>query len=206
MKRLFTFVICAVFVLASCSRVENEGRTSNVSTEEMTIYSDSMFILDEKERNKFIKLYEEALKVYRWFNYSTMELNYERPFISDKEEYEHLYEIKDNALSTMNELRNYVSNYFSKELVDELLDNQQLYTEVDGKLYGRAADRGSDITKGEREVYKLIKIDEQNYVFRVEVDIVDPENRMNVIGLHIVDYPITVVNNNYVFTQFEDIR
>ena len=208
MKNLLVYVLCTVFLLVGCQGVEKvvEDKGVDTSSEEITIYSDSMFLTNEQEISKFIELYEDALKVYRWFNYSTMELDYERPIQSNQAEHQHLYEIKDNTFSTMNDLRNYVSNYFSKELVDELMENQQLYKEIDGKLYGTAADRGSDITKGDREVYKVIKLDEQKYMFRVEVDVVHPENRLNVIEIEVVDFPMEKINDNYVFTEFKAIR
>lgn len=208
MKKL-VIVLSSLFLLLVGCQQEMEPKkklTIYEASTEPTIYPDEQFISDEKEKEFFISLYQGALQSYEWFTFSTMEVDMERPLVSSLQENQGFFAVKDKKFSTMQDLKDYLSKFFTSMMVEDLLNSTDLYKEFEQQLYAVTADRGSNLSKGNREIIKLIKQDETNYILRLEQDIVDTENRNNVIGIEIIDYPLTKMNDQWLFSGFTNPR
>lgn len=208
MKKLVVVLSSLFLFLVGCQQeIEPKKKlTMYESSTELTIYPDEQFITDEKEKEFFISLYQGALQSYEWFTFSTMEVDMERPLVSSLQENQGFYAVKDKNFRTMENLKDHLSKFFTSTMVEDLLDSTNLYKEFEQQLYAVTADRGSNLSIGEREAFYLIKQDDLNFILRLEQDIVDTENRNNVIGLEVIDYPLTYHNGQWLFTEFTNSR
>lgn len=206
MKKLV--VLISSLFLAGCQQESEPKKELTIyeSTSDIVIYPDDQFILDENEKEYFIHLYKEALKSYQWFTFSTMDVDMSHPLVSDRQEDQGYFAVRGEKFSNMADLKNYLSQLFIPSIVDNLLNNTDLYKEVNGQLYAITADRGSNLSKGDGQEIKVIKKDENHYILRLELDLVDVENRMNLVGIEIIDYPLAKTNEQWLFTEFTNPR
>jgi len=169
-KRWLYIMICLLLssvVLAAlgCGGPKSGGELPYNGKEEELILTDSpMDVIDP------------AMEAFGWVELGTMSYDFGDERIEDGNYY---YLVDNEYFSTMEEMRAYLSTLFSDELVEDLIFRGS-YREFDGKLYGMAAARGSDIyiaevtyarteMTDEREVYEatvcyydedLVNIDE----------------------------------------------
>ncbi len=102
------------------------------------------------DEQKVLAAYFRANKLYGFFDMCTMPLDY-----SEEKEGENglpYNRVSYGGLESMQDLENLLLEVFTPECAGEILaSHSELYCEFDGKLYGLAAARGSDITLGKAE-------------------------------------------------------
>ena len=139
--------------------------------------------------------YDKATEALSWFYMWTIQVVVEDAVTlkvdlgSGAMDYEY-YKVDYPSIKTLSDLKAYLSQLFSDDMVTELMKNQR-FQEVDGVLYTLMADRGSDLSRG-ISYYGAHKIDNEHYNFDVLVEIIniDQEPYGNVIGHEYVSFPL----------------
>lgn len=116
--------------------------------------------------------------------------------------------VSRSDLNNMDELRGYLKQLFSDEIVDPLLSTG-CFIETENGLYALPAGRGSDVTKG-GVVLSVVRPPETpaQCLVRVEVELLswpDGAGEPTVTGTQIYQFPYQKVGDKWVFTQFEAI-
>ena len=87
--------------------------------------------------------YQTAAAAYDWFDLITMQLDSTDTKMVGEAVYNR---VNQPGISSMAELKAYLNTLFAPELTESLLaDSQDHYRDIDGVLYARSADRGTDI-------------------------------------------------------------
>lgn len=174
MKKLITMLLATslLLTLAACGKGEVPGaytddpayfsdETENTveepdeSTAEETVSEDVSFT----ECDPVADFYEAQKQ---WFLFdSGMQCDYEDKKQGEIAGYEaDFFRVTDDGIGTLDDLKNYLSQYVEESYVEELVNTCDMYTEFDGALYACPAGRGDDLTIGwvefETESDKLI--------------------------------------------------
>ena len=161
-KMTVTIIITVMLfaLLASCSGKELPGQPPK----------------DEAERLEFLtQRYERAEQVYSWFDICTL------PALPNTVELDgeiwNEIDVSDPSLgfTDYEGLTALVNSLFSPEVAGRLLESG-LYRNVDGKLYGMEAARGSDITIGEVTKYEVTENDSSASEEKTETAVAENNN------------------------------
>ncbi len=151
--------------------------------------------------------YREAANVMSWFaGYGgDLALNYEDQVTLGDLTY---CRVSRSDWNTMDELRGYLKQLFSDEIVDPLLSTG-CFIETENGLYALPAGRGSDVTKG-GVVLSVVRSPETPALclVRAEVELLewaDGAVEPTVTGTQVYQFPYQKVGDKWVFTQFEAI-
>ena len=109
----------------------------------------------------------------------------------------------DDRYTSLVQLKTLLQNFFSDEISSDLL-NSKIYAEKDGILYELPSGRGSDITRGKILSKTLADVSNNNAVYVISVENIDPETE-SVKGTQEVTYQMSKVGDRWIFTSFEPL-
>lgn len=97
-----------------------------------------------------------AGSIYRYFTVTSLNVTdfssyvkVETPDSRDGNDVQYFFKVDDARFHTVQDLRDYVSRYFSEDIVDEMFRSApQQYRDIDGELYTISGDGGFDDTLG----------------------------------------------------------
>lgn len=123
---------------------------------------------------EILSMYEKAQKIYLWFaeTVPTEKIDYKNS-IEDG-----VYLIKDERFSTLKELKEYMSEIFTAEIIEKIEEERfdtNLIFEMDGKLYMSEYVTPKDIYCGEEKIKDIEYIDDDTISLTVSVEILDEE-------------------------------
>jgi|GEM_PF-6354614 len=122
--------------------------------------------------NEIHAIYQKALKIYYWFEVSTLDADFEQKIDVENRSY---FRVIDE-ITKFRELVIFMNSVLDYKIVDDLL-SKNYYIDVDGKLYGIMADRGTHMLRGE-ETYEIIRISDNEIIYEVTVEVLDDERRV----------------------------
>ena len=148
--------------------------------------------------------YRQAVEVFGWFQMATLPADPADQVAVG----EILYSRVDYpGLATLAELRGYLKNRFSDELVESLLPaGGTQYVDLNGALYVQEGARGADITKGGETAQVLRDGNPDRCTVQVTVEVLDPEQGFAVVGSETYDFPYEKVGDKWIFTSFSLVR
>ena len=117
-------------------------------------------------------IYQKALKVYYWFEVGTLDSDFTQKIDVENKSY---FKVIDE-ITNLRELVFFMNSVLDYKIVDELL-SKNYYIDVDGKLYGIMADRGTHMLRGE-ETYEIIRINDNEIIYNVTVEVLDDDRRV----------------------------
>lgn len=105
-----------------------------------------------------------AGNIYQYFIATSLNVSDYENFIEisseGQEQSSYFFKVDDPRFHTVQELRNYVSGYFSEELTDYMFANApQKYRDIDGELYTILGDGGFDETLGKLTITDFVRQD-----------------------------------------------
>jgi len=133
------------------------------------VLHDEVTYLNDKE---IYAIYQKALKIYYWFEVSTLDADFEQKIDVENRSY---FRVIDE-ITKFRELVIFMNSVLDYKIVDDLL-SKNYYIDVDGKLYGIMADRGTHMLRGE-ETYEIIRISDNEIIYEVTVEVLDDERRV----------------------------
>ena len=159
-------------------------------------------------------LYQRAVETLSWFDLTTMpgeSLGWDGAI----EMYGIRYDVRviHDRISNLAELREYLSEIFTEDLVDTLFANFvhegsiRRFIDIDGVLHTFGADRVTNILAGEIR-YDVIRQSPGEIIFQVSVDIHDwdtpwyERNPDNAVDTEISDFVLVNVDGAWLFTDF----
>lgn len=151
-----------------------------------------------------LSAYRAAEEAYRWFDLTTLPLDYSVPPRGENMSYQ---PVSDERFPTMDALRGYLKGLFSDEVVDRLLPiDGEHYVEIDGVLCAIEGARGTNENSG--TVTQTVVWPEEGgdalCTVHVEVELLwEDENYPE--GMRTYDFPYQKVGDKWVFTAFESI-
>lgn len=150
--------------------------------EEGAVPFERVYIQESVNDNKIIKptekeilsMYEKAQEIYLWFaeTVPTEKIDYKNS-IEDG-----VYLIKDERFSTLKELKEYMSEIFTTEIIKKIEEKRfdtNLIFEKNGKLYMSEYVTPKDIYCGEEKIKDIEYIDDDTISLTVSVEILDEE-------------------------------
>lgn len=148
----------------------------------------------EDEEDAMEDLLMGAMEVYSWFVLYPLDVDYEKPNAAGDR-----YQVLDERFNTLEGLKDFVSTYFSQEIVDELFA-MDLYVEEGGFLYASDEGRQMDEHIGETE-FEIVSETEDRIEYSVTVSYwgneenADPEEELYI-------YVRELTDEGWRFTQF----
>lgn len=102
--------------------------------------------------------------VYKYFIATSLNVsdneNFREVKLEGEEQSRYFFKVDDPRFGTVQELRDYVSEYFSEDLVDYMFANApQKYRDIDGELYTILGDGGFDETLGKLTITDFVRQD-----------------------------------------------
>ncbi len=147
-KRLLCYFI-ALTLLVACSSQPTPQESTSISDEEVNA------------------LYEQAVTLYAWFDLSSLPVDTSQKATIDGETF-----FKVTAeIATYQELVTRLKRVFDDQIVNDLL-SRGIYTDYQGSLYGRPADRGTNRLRGAEE-YNINRRNDEEIEYLVKVEILD---------------------------------
>lgn len=218
---VITIFLCTAFFLFGCDQTatdsgqdtQDTGNTTTTTTETDTTASDTATDTDtdtdaatSPSDDEMAATFEDAYTVYQWFDLDPLTVETDSDgnvifYSIDGNDY--CEKVDDSAVSSLDELEDEVHQYFSADLAQTLLDDGR-YFESDGVLYAIAADRGSNITRGDILSKAVTDRSDTSITFTVTVETMDPETGEST-GSEDIDYQYELVDGNWVFTTFDSI-
>lgn len=197
MKRL---LYCALISLVSAVIFSGCGKKEadvNVKTETAVEYTEGKtdFNPDVDDAEEIIN---EAMKVYSWFETDPLAYDEEGTtvFKDDKTgEESQLYRVIYSNLNTEENLRIYLKNYFSDEIVDELIGNGMYKTGKDNYLYTSGEPKSAAKENIQTE-YRTVEVSDDVYVY--EVDVAESETG----EFNTYRYEYARIDGKWVFIEF----
>lgn len=175
---------------------DTDTTASDTATDKTTAPSD----------DEMASIFEDAYTVYQWFDLDPLTVETDSDgnvvfYSIDGNDY--CEKVDDPAVSSLDELEDEVHQYFAPDLAETLLDDGR-YFESDGVLYAIAADRGSDITRGDVISKDVTDRSDTSITFTVTVETLNPETG-EATGSEDIDYQYELIDGDWVFTTFESI-
>ena len=147
--------------------------------------------------------YDRAVEAYGWFSLNTLPSSG-----SLVEQNGGQYQRVDrNGISSLEELRTYLGDLFSEQLIDRLLPQDApapLYCDIGGRLYVRPAARGADPHKGAVTV-SVRQESETARSVNVTVELLG-DDLTTVTGVEMDSFPYELTDGRWVFTDFYLVR
>lgn len=222
MKKLKCFVLLAALLLTGCSAGEVEYQEEPAATSEppVVVQSGTSSVPQDAQgasvtgevsaaqtenalpplsEQEVLYAYNRAEEAYGWFDLDTLPCTDDTVSVDG-----YVYQLVDyDGICTMKDLRTYLADLFSQEIIDRLLPENipgSQYREVDGKLYVRPSGRATDIHKGAVTV-SVRQESETSYSVNVTVEIL-ADDLTTVTGMECDSFPYELVNGRWVFTNF----
>lgn len=180
MKNIKILIICclilAVIIVAYFVKLNNDVVEATQIPVATTGLDENPEISDEE----VLEIYNQALKIFYWFQVGTMSPNINSSVVIDNQTY---YEIA-GAVTTYQELVDLMKTVLDDAIVEQLLSTN-IYIDYNGELYGLWGDRGTDAFKGQ-ETFEIVREDNHRIICKVEVEILD--NNSDVIDHEIHEF------------------
>ena len=139
MKRSVSIVLAALLLLGlvGCGDLVQESSSAQSMSSQSTPAEQA------PTQDEIVDAYDTAAKAYDWFDLTTMPLDN----ADTKKVGEDVYNrVNQPGITSMAQLKEYLDTLFTPELTESLLaESQDHYRDIDGVLYARSADRGTDI-------------------------------------------------------------
>ena len=134
---------CVSIVLATLLLLGLVGCGDQGSPSAQSLSAQSTPAEQAPTQDGIVAAYDIAAKAYDWFDLTTMPLDN----TDTKKVGEDVYNRVDQpGITSMAQLKEYLNTLFTPELTESLLEeSQDHYRDMDGLLYARSADRGTDI-------------------------------------------------------------
>ncbi|MEG2119222.1 MAG: hypothetical protein RRY53_02605 [Pseudoflavonifractor sp.] len=141
--------------------------------------------------------YRRAEEAYAWFTAITMPLSAADTKVYNGATYQR---VDYPGIASLADLRYYLKDLFSDEIVDELLPaGQTHYMDFDGVLYSFDAGRGAQVVQA---AYQVLPVNEARLIYRVEADYYTVGEPPVFDGHKTFDFPYERVGDKWVFTDF----
>ncbi len=149
--------------------------------------------------NAVLDAYDEATEASHWFRIGTLPPESIDDFvdIGDNRYY------KTSRFETYRDLRDYLKNFFSVSVIDELLSGEE-YIDYNGKLYSIDVGRGGNIFMG-RESYSITRENDDKYLLEVTVEVYG-DDAETVEGYEKFIFTYENISGDWKFTTFPSIR
>ena len=195
MKNIKILIICclilAVIIVAYFVKLNNDVVEATRIPVATTGLDGNPEISDEE----VLEIYNQALKIFYWFQVGTMSPNTDLSVVIDNQTY---YEIA-GEVTTYQELIDLMKTVLDDAIVEQLLSTN-VYIDYNGKLYGLWGDRGTDAFKGQ-ETFEIVRKGNHRIICKVEVEILD--NNLNVIDHEIHEFRLKYFpDGNWRFESF----
>lgn len=125
-----------------------------------------------------------AGEIYRYFIAASLNVTDYENFVKVEEDGHsyNLFKVDDPRFSTVNELRDYVSQYFSEDMVEEMFRGApQKYRDIDGQLYTVLGDGGADETLGQLTISDF-SVQDNIYTYRTKQEKFNENREMSYIN------------------------
>lgn len=214
-----TLILCAALVLFGCQQTtaDTGGTTSTDTTTSATTDSDTDNETTDTDNGNgstaatpsdsdVAGAFEGAYIVYEWFDLDPLTVETDADgnvvfyTVGDNA---YLGKVDDSRVSSMDDLKAQLKNYFSADVYNTLLGDGR-YLEDNGVLYEVLADRGADITVGDTLSKKVTARSATSITFTVTVENLDDSGEAS--GSKNVDYLYEKVDGNWVFTSFQSLN
>lgn len=149
---------------------------------------------------EILAAYDRAVRVYGWFDLAPLPLSDETALVEGRR----YHRVDADGIEDLEDLRTYLRGVFSQGLTDRLLDGKTAripYREVDGVLYAYDARRERDASAGTVRV-EAEQVDEASYAVNVLVDVLDIDGE-TVVGVESWSFPYVLIDDRWVFTEFQ---
>lgn len=180
MRNIKILIICclilAIIIVAYFVKLNNDVVEATQIPVATTGLDENPEISDEE----VLEIYNQALKIFHWFQVGTMSPNINSSVVIDNQTY---YEIA-GELTTYQQLVDLMKTVLDDAIVEQLLSTN-IYIDYNGKLYGLWGDRGTDEFKGQ-ETFEIVREDNHRIICKVEVEIID--NNSDVIDHEIHEF------------------
>lgn len=136
-----------------------------------------------------------AGEIYRYFIATSLNVSDYENFEKAEEDGHsyNFFKVDDPRFSTVKELRDYVSGYFSEDMVDEMFAGApQKYRDIDGQLYTVLGDGGVDETLGQLTITDF-SVQDNIYTYRTKQEKFNENHETSYINGG--DFVIEVKNN-----------
>ena len=164
--------------------------------------------LDEREEhyNFVMTAYETASEAASWFRTASLVEAGEADG-KDSIEYDGRRYYRVTKFDTYAELRQYLEEWFSASLVDQLLSDQSVasYISHNGKLYATPGMVPQNIRLGER-YYSASKVKDDWYSLTVTVEVLDIKDLTTVLAYQSFQFDYQYKNGKWVFIGFPHIQ
>jgi len=194
----------SAYVLEIWQRLEYDGE--NFFADAAEVILESLRVADT-EKNKVIRAYHEATDAASWFRVaSLLEYGSSAPLdVSDSFEENGIRYFRVPHTASYSAFVHRLRGLFSRTLTEKLLAyNGPMYTERDGKLYGKLGLRGTNIRMG-AEDYAVVKISDTRYDLTVTVEVLG-DDMESIAGYKTFVFPYEYTDGGWVFTSFPEIR
>lgn len=176
--------------------------------EEGAVPFERVYVQENMNDNKIIKpteeeilsMYEKAQEIYLWFaeTVPTEKIDYKNSIEDD------VYLIKDERFSTLKELKEYMSEIFTTEIIEKIEEkifDTNLIFEMNGKLYMSEYVTPRDIYCGEEKIKDIEYIDDDTISLTVSVEILD-EELYTVKNKEEHTFILVYINGEWKFSKF----
>ena len=213
MRRMLILEILLVLLLIGCVSMpsqEQENWVEAGTALHQNAASVSLPTEDEGEvaeipmsEEEVLLAYDRAEEAWGWFSQTPLPSGEERVQVGDAV----YWKVNSPRFETMEDLRSYLHHLFSPELTDRLLDMEAptpVYLDFQGALYVREdAGQGRDHSKGAQQI-QVEQESDTSYSVNITVDLLDKDH-LTVVGLEFWSFLYELVENQWVFTSFEQI-
>ncbi len=192
--RLFVY-ICCIIILCGCS---NENKTHQSTHDSSVGYSASTAVIptDEQVKEAFISA-EEA---FSWFELESLPYDNDTKVLDNNMIY---YKVISDKFNCMSDMEEYLRTLFSDSIIQELMDSNSNYKDIDDKLYTQGCSSGSNIAKGEECINSINKVSDSLIKVTVYCDIMDA---FTIKGTERHTFSYEYLDEKWVFTDFYLIK
>ncbi len=149
MKKRLLCAFIFLTLLVGCSSQPLPQKSTSISDEEVKA------------------LYEQAVTLYSWFDLSSLPVDTSQKATIDGETF-----FKVSAeVATYQELETRLTRIFDDQIVNDLM-SRGIYTDYQGSLYAKPADRGTNRLRG-AEVHSINRRNDKEIEYCVKVEILD---------------------------------
>ncbi len=154
MKKSIIILLCSLAILTTACKYSKEDskQKTNSNYNSSSIQLSSQHSEEKDVENKYQDgamplspelqdLYKKAKEAYGWFDVGTMNSDGEPKILGDNS----FFKVNDERFPTYQSWHDYLMTIFDKKFIDDKLFAKNYYKNIDEKLYGIHADRGTHI-------------------------------------------------------------
>lgn len=150
MKKSIIILLCSLAILTTACKYSKQETNSNNNSSNISLssqHSDEKDVENNSQETviplspELQDLYKKALEAYCWFDVGTMNSDGEPIAFSENS----FFKVNDERFPTYQSWHDYLIDIFNQTFIDNKLLAKDYYKNIDGKLYGIQADRGTNI-------------------------------------------------------------